>query len=146
MNGGQLNIGRQTRTETVYIHAADIRLFGFQEKLMSVTVTKAVNLVFDTRTVARSLSMNTSAKHRTILEAATQNIVSFQVRARNPTHAIITNKLIGRIAPKIFRIATRHRIRQMPVTHRPRSIVAALDIAFIKVNGIGIQAARRTGL
>ena len=119
MDGGKLNISRKARTETVDVDATDIRLFRFKEQLVAVAVTKAVNFVFDARTVARPLSVDSPTEHRTILEAAAQNIVRLDIRARNPANAIITDKFIRRVAPEIICVAPRNSVCQMAVAHVP---------------------------
>ena len=113
---------------------------------MSVAVSKTVYLVFDARAVARTLAMNAAAEHWAILKAAAQNVVRFQVCTGNPTNAIITDKLVRWFSPEIICIAARNGFCQMAVAHGPRCIVATLHVAFVKVDGIGIQAARRTRL
>ena len=125
-----------------WMSATDIRLFRFKEQLVAVAVAKTVDLVFDARTVARALAVNAAAEHGTVLEAATQDVVRLDIRARNPANAIVTNKFIRNIAPEIIFVAARNRIRHMAVAHGPRNIVSALHVAFVKIDGIRIQAAR----
>ena len=100
MDGGQLNICRQAGTESVNIDSTDICLFRFQEQLVTVAIAKTVDFVLDTRAVARTLAVNTAAEHGAILETATQNVVGFQVRARNPAHAVIADEFVRNISQK----------------------------------------------
>ena len=135
MNCSKLDISRQAGAKTVDIDTPDVSLFRFQEQLVPVAVAKTVNLVFDTRAVARALAVNTAAEHRTVLEAAAQDVVRLDVRARNPTDTIIADKLVNLVAPKFIRISI---FVKMAIAHRPRFIVTALYIAFIKVYRIRI--------
>ena len=113
---------------------------------MTVAIAKTVDFVFDTRAVARPLAVNTAAEHGAILETATQNVVGFQVRACNPAHAVIADEFVRNISPEIICIAARNGFCQMAVAHGPRIVIATLHIAFVEVDGIGIQAARRSCL
>ena len=83
--------------------------------------------------------MDTAAEHRAILEAAAQNIVRLDVRARNPADAIVADKLVNLVTPELVGSST----IKMAVAHRPRMLVAMLHVAFVKVDRIRIQAARR---
>ena len=141
MDGGELDVGRQARAEPVDVDAADVRLFRFQEQLVSVAVAKAVDLVLDARAVARTLAVDAPAEHGAVLESAAQDVVGLDVRARNPADAVVTDKLVCRIAPEVVRVAAGDGFRQVAVAHRPRHVVATLYVAFIKVDCIGIQPA-----
>ena len=110
---------------------------------MPVAVAETVNLVFDTWAVARALAVNTTAEHRTVLEAAAQDIVRLDVRARNPADTIVADKLVNLVAPELVR---RSVYVKMAIAHRPRFIVTALYIAFVKVNRIRIKATWRPRL
>ena len=142
VDGGELDVGRQARTEPVDVHATDIRLFRFQEQLVPVAVAKAVNLVFDARAIARALAVDAPAEHGAVLETATQNVVRLDVRARNPANTVVADKLACWVTPKIIRIAAGNGSRQVAVAHGPRHIVAALNITFVEINGIGVKTAR----
>ena len=146
VDGRKLDVGRKARTETIDIDATDVRLFRFKEKLMAIPVTEPVDLVFDTRAVARPLSVDAPAEHRAILETAPQYLVRLEVRARNPANAIVAYKLVRLVAPEIVRIAARDSFRQMAVAHRPRSIVAVLHVAFVKIDCVRVKPAGRSRL
>ena len=139
MDGGKLDVRWQAGAETVDVHTPDVSLFRFEEQLVPVAVAKTVDFIFDTRAVARALAVDTAAEHRAILKATAQNIVRLDVRARNPADAIIADKLVNLVTPELIRRCS----VKMAVAHRPRMLVAVLHVAFVKVNRIWIQAARR---
>ena len=139
MDGGKLDVRWQAGAETVDIDTPDISLFRFEEQLVPVAVAKTVDFIFDTRAVARALAVNTTAEHRAILEATAQNIVRLDVRASNPANAIVAYKPVNLVTPELVGSCT----VKMAVAHRPRMLVAMLHVAFVKVDRIWIQAARR---
>ena len=108
---------------------------GFQENLVRILVSKAVDLVLHTWAVARAHAVNLASKHRAAVKAAANDVVRARVGMGDVARHLLGVSDIGTPITEhwyIARCAARHSI-------------ARLRNAFAEINRAAVYARRRAG-
>jgi hypothetical protein len=145
VHGLQLDLLRKRRGEALKVVFGVVAAFRLQEKLVGILVGKGAELVLDTRTIARSATMDNAREERRPVETSAEDIMDLLVRMEDV--AVHLRERFLHAASGLGRNDSGlNRRRNIKEGEAGGTVIADLDRKLRKVEGADVDAWGCSGL